>query len=80
MELTILEAALEALHTRRIRIDEQIAQVQGAIEAWAPTRGETSAPKGKRATRKLSPEAIARIRAGQKKRWAAYRKAQKKGA
>jgi len=36
-------------------------------------------PVKKRKKRKLSPEALEKIRAGQKKRWAAFHKAQKAG-
>jgi hypothetical protein len=69
----VLKAALEGLELQRRRIDAQIAEIRSHLgkQSTATTKSNThSEPK-----RNLSPEARKRIASAQKKRWAAYRKA-----
>lgn len=86
MDNTLLEAALVGLKAQRSRLDQQIAMVEGQLGKRSPGRpkrlqepespaAKKVAKKGKR--RKMSAEARARIAEAQRKRWAAYRKAQK---
>jgi hypothetical protein len=85
----ILEAALQGLEAQREKLTEQINEVRsmlgGGRRAGRPATSErdngtqaeaSSAPKGARKKRTLSPEARKRIAAAQKKRWAAFRKGQ----
>ena len=78
----ILEAALQGLEAQKQRLDEQIAQVRSMIgrRVGRPPKDNngaaTSSQAGATRKRILSPEARKRIAAAQKKRWAAFRKAQ----
>jgi len=95
MEQFILEAALEGLEAQKARIEQQIRvaklwikgpeivvrkKAKAGVQAPTPKRGrpakKTASAKGKRT---MSAEGRAKIIAGQKKRWAAFRKAKKKG-
>jgi hypothetical protein len=71
----ILSAALLGLEAQRQRLESQIADVRRLIGAGAvlPAAKE---PKSSRTRRKMSAAARKRIREAQKKRWAAYHKAQ----
>ncbi len=71
--MTNLNPVLAALEQERTRLSSELESIGKAIAALRlPGRGRT----GQR--RKLSPGALARIRAAQKLRWAKWRKAQKK--
>ncbi|MBI1896588.1 MAG: hypothetical protein HYS04_08645 [Acidobacteria bacterium] len=82
MDPIVLEAALEGLQLQRKRIDQQIDHVRSLLgkgRRGRPRKTETntaggSARRGRR-RRRLSAEARKRIAAGQKRRWANYRKA-----
>jgi len=62
--------ALKQLQLERVRLSAQIEQINNAIEAL---KG-----RGTRRKRRISAAAIERIRAGQKARWAKWRKAKKR--
>jgi predicted RNase H-like nuclease (RuvC/YqgF family) len=62
--------ALKQLQQERIRLSAQVEQINNAIEAL---KG-----RGTRLKRRISGAAIERIRAGQKARWAKWRKAKKR--
>lgn len=75
----ILEAALQGLEAQKEKLEEQISQVRGLL-GKQPKRAVKSAAASSlaasgRPKRVLSAEARKRIAAAQKKRWAAYRKA-----
>jgi uncharacterized protein involved in exopolysaccharide biosynthesis len=70
----ILTAALQGLEAQRARLDAHIAEVQRMLGARPQPAAPASAPKPKR---KLSAAAVKRIAAGQKKRWAEWRKKRK---
>ena len=80
----ILEAALQGLLAQQQRLNEQITEVRsllggrGARSAKVAGGNESETPQegSHRRRRALSPEARKRIAAAQKKRWAAFRKAQ----
>jgi hypothetical protein len=62
--------ALKQLQVERVRLSAQIEQINNAIEAL---KG-----RGTRRKRRISAAAIEGIRAGQKARWAKWRKAKKR--
>ena len=62
--------ALKQLQQERVRLSAQIEQINNAIEAL---KG-----RGTRRKRRISAAAIEGIRAGQKARWAKWRKAKKR--
>ena len=72
----LLEAALVGLQHQRDRIDAKITEVRGILDGTACSRSATqsAAPGPKRRT--MSPAARRRIAAAQRKRWAAFHKAQ----
>jgi len=80
MEQFILAAALEGLEAQKALVELQIRNVSMALgmNAGKPKRERTKkvAPKSKRT---ITAAGRAAIKAAQVKRWAAYRKAQKKG-
>ena len=87
MEQFILTAALEGLEAQKKQIEDQIGvvaeMVQGSIK---PVKFSQLTPAERRKVlpvvevkRKISAEGRAKIIAGQKNRWAAFHKAQKKG-
>ena len=65
----ILAAAIEGFEARKLRIDEQIAQVRQLMNGHGPTAAGTSEPQ-KRAGRRMSAAARKRIGDAQRKRWA----------
>jgi hypothetical protein len=80
----LLQAALEGLDLKRLRIEQQIAQVRHALSGRASsskrastpaTEASDDAPQKQKASRKrvLSPEARERMAAAQKARWAKAR-------
>jgi hypothetical protein len=75
----ILEAALQGLEAQKEKLEEQISQVRGLLRQRSgravKSTAVASATSGNRPKRVLSAEARKRIAAAQKKRWAAYRKA-----
>lgn len=81
-DASLLSAALEGLLLQRGRLEEQIRQVRAMLGKRAPGKPaaaaepEKAAPAKKRKRRKMSAEARKRIAEAQKKRWAAFRKAQ----
>ena len=80
LERFILEAAQQILEARRTKITAQIEAIKTMIGGGGSIIGNgilTAAKKPRKKRKPLSPEALERIRAAQKKRWAAARKAQK---
>lgn len=66
-----LESILNQLHQERRRLTSQLESLNSALLALGADNHAT--PK-----RRMSAHAIARIRSGQKARWAKWRKEQKK--
>ncbi len=66
----IIEAAIAGFETQKQRIDEQISELRSMLGGTSRTVGAAKSAKGRR---KLSPEALERIREGQRRRWAAAR-------
>jgi hypothetical protein len=66
----IIEAAILGFEAQKKSIDGQIAELR-AMLTGAPETSTDVQPKGKK--RKLSPEALKRMREGQKRRWAKVR-------
>jgi hypothetical protein len=67
----IIEAAIAGFEAQKQHIDTQIADLRTMLTGAAPAeRASKKAGKGKR---RLSPEALERIREGQRRRWAAAR-------
>ena len=77
-----LNAALEGLELQRERIDEQLQHVKSLLGGKKPRAVPAAAAvKSKPAAKRtLSATARKRIAKAQKKRWAAYHKAQKAAA
>ena len=64
----IIEAAIDGFETQKQRIDAQIAELRAMLD------GRPSAPVTEpKARRKLSREALQRMREGQQRRWAKVR-------
>ena len=83
IDQAFLNAALEGLELQRERIVEQIQQVKSLLGEKKPraVRAAAAAAKSKPAAKRtLSATARKRIAKAQKKRWAAYHKAQKAAA
>jgi hypothetical protein len=73
----ILQAALLGLQHSLASVDEKIMELRRRIGGKAPTNGASAATNGTAASKRvMSPAARRRIAAAQKKRWAAFRKAQ----
>jgi len=69
---TIIEAAIYGFEAQKKSIDAQIAELRALMnDASRPSSTEEGRPKRKR--RRLSPEAIERMREGQQRRWAKVR-------
>src|SRR5258705_8451021 len=66
----ILAAAIEGFEARKVRIDEQIAQVRQLLNGDRPVVASTSEPQ-KQPRRQMSAAARKRIGDAQRKRWAA---------
>jgi hypothetical protein len=66
----ILAAAVEGFEARKLRIDEQIAEVRQLMNGHQPVAATKEEPQ-KRARRKMSAAARKRIGDAQRKRWAA---------
>ena len=66
----ILDAAIEGFEARKIRIDEQIAQVRQLLNGDQPVAASTSETQNE-PRRKMSAAARKRIGDAQRKRWAA---------
>jgi len=65
----IIEAAIAGFESQKLHIDSQISELRGML-AGAPA--DSPVPTKQRRTKhKFSPEALERIREGQKRRWAA---------
>jgi len=87
MEQFILTAALEGLEAQKKQIEDQIGVVAEMVQGYIkPVKFSELTPDERRKVlpvvevkRKISTEGRAKIIAGQKKRWAAFRKAKKKG-
>jgi hypothetical protein len=82
MDNFILEAAIEGLEAEKIRINatiERIRQMMGAKPVGKASGNTKATPKAKGKKRTMSAAGRAAVKAGQKKRWAAFHKAQKKG-
>ena len=81
IDQAFLNAALEGLELQRERIVEQIQQVKSLLGEKKPRAVPAAAAKSKPAAKRtLSATARKRIAKAQKKRWAAYHKAQKAAA
>jgi hypothetical protein len=65
----ILGAAIEGFEARKLRIDEQIAQVRQLLNGDQPVGGTNAEPE-RRPRRKMSAAARKRIGDAQRKRWA----------
>jgi hypothetical protein len=84
----LLEAALEGLESKRRQIEDQIQQVRqllgtGGVRRRGRPPLKREAPAAHAATRgrrELSAEARRKIAAGQKKRWAEFRRKQQQQA
>ena len=63
-------SALKQLQQERVRLSAQVEQINNALEALKGS--------GTRRKSKISAAAIERIRAGQKARWAKWRRAKKR--
>jgi hypothetical protein len=80
----ILEAALHGLETQKQRLEDHIEQVKSMLgkrlgrSPKTGTAGSVTAARSKK-KRVLSAEARKRIAAAQKKRWAAFHRAQAEG-
>jgi hypothetical protein len=66
----ILDAAIEGFEARKVRIDEQIAQVRQLLNGNQPVAASTSEPQAYE-RRTMSAAARKRIGEAQRKRWAA---------
>jgi hypothetical protein len=69
---TIIEAAIYGFEAQKKSIDGQISELR-AMLTGAPETSSTEEGEPKRKRRKLSPEALKRMREGQKRRWAKVR-------
>ena len=67
----VIEAAITGFEAQKQNIDAQIAELRALLTGTPPASSATA--KRGRTKRKLSPEALERIREGQKRRWAAAR-------
>jgi len=65
----ILDAAIEGFEARKLRIDEQIAQVRQLLNGDHPVAAGTSGPQ-KQPRRKMSAATRKRMGEAQRKRWA----------
>ncbi len=75
----LLSAALEGLEAQKLRVEEQIRQVQAMLgkrrgRPPAATKSKAKAAEKPAGRRKLSAAARKRIAIAQKKRWAEYHK------
>jgi PP-loop superfamily ATP-utilizing enzyme len=68
----VIEAAIAGFEVKKQNIEQQIAELRAMLER--KPAGAAPSTRG-RSGRKLSPEAIERIREGQKRRWASARSA-----
>ena len=71
----IIEAAIGGFEAQKKRLDEQIAKLRAMLSP-APANG-AAAPESTNGKRKLSAAAIARIREGQRRRWAKAKREEK---
>jgi hypothetical protein len=62
----IIEAAIAGFESQKQRIDAQISELRAMLKG----ADSTTETKGGRRKRKLSPEALQRMREGQQRRWA----------
>jgi hypothetical protein len=67
----IIEAAIDGFEAQKQRIDAQIAELRTMLNGGPPTRA--AEPKPGKGRRKISPEALQRMREGQQRRWAKVR-------
>jgi hypothetical protein len=65
----ILDAAIEGFEARKLRLDEQIAQVRQLLNGDRPVAASTSEPQ-KQPRRKMSAATRKRMGEAQRKRWA----------
>ena len=73
----IIEAAIDGLEAKKLRIEAQLIELRhmlnGKTVSTEPKNGSESSHPRTQAKRKLSPEAIERMRQGQQRRWAKVR-------
>jgi hypothetical protein len=67
----VLEAAIYGFEAQKKDIDVQIAELRAMMNG--ATQASTEEAPAKRKKRKISPEALKRMREGQKRRWAKIR-------
>ncbi len=67
---SVILAAIEGFESQKARIDQQIAELRAMVPLRSTSDGSHAGPQRKR---KLSAEALQRIRAGQLRRWAKIR-------
>ena len=73
----IIEAAIDGLEAKKLRIEAQLIELRhllnGKTVSAEPKNGSESSHPKTQVKRKLSPEAIERMRQGQQRRWAKAR-------
>jgi hypothetical protein len=69
LTVEIIDAAIEGFEARKLRIDEQIAQVRQLLNGDRPVAASTSEPQ-KQPHRKMSAATRKRMGEAQRKRWA----------
>jgi hypothetical protein len=76
-----MELALKGLEAERLRVDEEIAEIQGRLRGTTPKPSASpTAPTATRKRGRLSAAGRKAISDAMKRRWAARRKAQAKSA
>jgi hypothetical protein len=71
-DIELLQMALVGYRSERERMQEKIDELEHRLGGYKVVASDRHGPTKKR--RKMSAAALARIRTGQLKRWAAYRK------
>jgi len=74
MDVSILQHALIGYQAERAKFDQKIAEIEARLKGLrVPSVTTVSTPTG-RPKRRFSPAALQRIKEGQRKRWAEFRK------
>jgi len=68
----IIEAAIAGFESQKQNIDAQIAELRSMLSGSSAGSAPSTTKRGT-SKRRLSPEALERIREGQRRRWAAAR-------
>jgi hypothetical protein len=69
----IIEAAIAGFEAQKQNIDAQIADLRSMLSGSSASSAPSTTTKRGAGKRRLSPEALERIREGQRRRWAAAR-------